>query len=281
MTGYYMVRSFDHAGYYETRLIMMLVAFGVACYALRRKRDPRYFVMLISGVFFQGLMEYILQATGLRGAGYHFSVFGISMSGVWANLFQGLAEGAIFSLMAFWFVDLKTGENPAISWKGFVAAYALIVALSAVVGVLAAGQPITSPRPMFGTATVWWLAGTAGPALLLGAWKHGLRYVGYFFIGLFIYSFVTFEPLQILGARYIGVRTSTGGLEPAPFLAQAGIMLYSHIVEVSAQKMHYFAVPFALGLLPPASLSPAERLHLLLANGKMRVLDVPPSARKP
>ena len=67
MTNYYMVRSFDHAGYYETRLIMMLVAFGIAFYALRRNRDSRYLVVLISGVLFQGLMEYILQAMGLRG----------------------------------------------------------------------------------------------------------------------------------------------------------------------------------------------------------------------
>ncbi len=161
--NYYMVRTFDHAGYYETRLIMMLVAFGIAIYALRRKGDSRYFVVLATGVFFQGLMEYILQVTGLRGAGYHFSVFGIQMSGVWANLFQGLAEGAIFSLMAFWFVDLKTAGTAALSWKAYVAVYALIVALSSVVGVLARGQPITSPRPMFGITTVWWLAGTAGP----------------------------------------------------------------------------------------------------------------------
>ena len=246
---WYMLRSFDHAGYYETRLIMLLAAFGVALYALLRKRDARYFVVLISGVFFQGLMEYILQVMGLRGAGYHFSVFGIAMSGVGANLFQGLAEGAIFSLMAFWFVDLKTGGGRAPSWKAYAAMYALIVALSVVVGVLAAGRPITSPRPMLGTATAWWVAGTAGPALLLGAWKRGLRYVGYFYIGLFIYSFLTFEPLQILGARYIGVRTPAGGFAPAPFLAQAGMMLYSHLLEVAAQKVHYFAVPFALGLI--------------------------------
>ena len=103
---------------------------------------------------------------------------------------------------------------------------------------------------MFGSATVWWVVGTAGPALLLAAWKGGLRYLGYFFIGLFIYSFLTFEPLQILGARYIGVHAPAGGFTPAPLLPQAWIMLYSHVVEVSAQKMHYFAVPFALGLTP-------------------------------
>ena len=172
------------------------------------------------------------------------------MSGVGANLFQGLAEGGDLQpdgILVPGFKDQWQRQCP--SWKAFVTVYALIVALSCVVGVLAAGQPITSPRPMFGATTVWWVVGTAGPALLLAAWKRGLRYLGYFFIGLFIYSFVTFEPLQLLCARYIAIRTSAG-FAPAPFLAQAGIMLYSHIVEVSAQKMHYFAVPFALGLLP-------------------------------
>ena len=249
MTSYYMVRSFDYAGYYETRLIMMLVAFGVAFYFLRRKQDSRYLVMLVSGVFFQGLMEYILQLTGLRGAGYHFSVFGITMSGVAANLFQGLAEGAIFSLMAFWFVDLKTGGNERVSRSAYLAVFGLIVVLSCVVGVLAAGRPITSPRPMFGSTTAIWLVATAGPAILLAGWKHGLRYLGYFYVGLFIYTVITFEPLHLLGARYIGEPSVSGGFVPVPLPAQAVVMLYSHLVEVAAQKVHYFAVPFALGLL--------------------------------
>ncbi len=243
-----MLRRFDHAGYYETRLILVLVAFAVAFYALRRNRDSRYFVMLASGIFFQGMMEYLLQVTGLRGSGYHFSVFGISMSGPWANLFQGLAEGAIFSLMAFWFLDLKTGKT-APPWKAYAAVYALIVMLACVVGVLSRGQPVTSPRPMIGIATLWWLAGTAGPALLLCAWRRGLRSLGIFYIGLVIYSILTFEPLHILGARYIGEPEPSGVLQPAPFLAQALMMLYSHLIEVAAQKTHYFAVPFALGLI--------------------------------
>jgi hypothetical protein len=203
----------------------------------------------VSGVVFQGVMEYILQVTGLRGSGYHFSVFGISMSGAWANLFQGLAEGAIFSLMAFWFVDLKTGGTTAPPWKVYAAVYALIVVLSCVVGVLSQGKPITSPRPMFGKTTGLWLLGTAAPALLLGAWRRGLRYVGLFYAGLFIYTVLTFEPLQILCARFIGERDPSGTLGPAPLVAQAGMMLYSHLIEVAGQKMHYFAVPFALGLI--------------------------------
>ena len=171
MTNYYMLRSFDHAGYYETRLILMFVALGLAYHALRRKQDSRYLVMLISGVFF-----------------------------------QGLAEGAIFSVMAFWFLDLKTSGNPSASRTAYLSVLALIVLLSCVVGHLSRGQPITSPRPMFGMTTVIWFLSTAGPAIILAAWRGGLRYLGYFYIGLFIYNVVTFEPLHILGATSMSVR---------------------------------------------------------------------------
>ena len=249
MTTYYMLRSFDHAGYYETRLILMLVAAGLAYHALRRKQDARYLVMLISGIFFQALMEYVLQVTGLRGPGYHFSVFGVSMSGIGANLFQGFAEGAIFSVMAFWFVDLKTSSKPAAPRAAYLAVLALIVVLACVVGYLSRGQPITSPRPMFGVVAVYWLLYTAGPALVLSAWRHGLRYLGYFYIGLLIYNVVTFEPLHILGARYIGERSPSGGFVAAPMPAQMLVMFCSHLIEVAAQKTHYFAVPFAIGLI--------------------------------
>jgi hypothetical protein len=248
MTSYYMLRSFDHAGYYETRLILMFVAMALAFHALRRKQDSRYLVMLISGVFFQALMEYILQVTWMRGPGYHFSVFGVSMSGMGANLFQGFAEGAIFSVMAFWFVDLKTGANP-VSPTAYRSVLALIALLSCVVGYLSRGRPVTSPRPMLGMVTLFWLLSTAGPAIVLATWRRGLRYLGYFYIGLFIYSVVTFEPLHILEARYIGQRSPSGTFAAAPIPAQIVLMLVSHLIEVAAQKMHYFAVPFAMGLI--------------------------------
>ena len=260
MTKYYMLRSFDHAGYYETRLILMAVAFAAAFYFLQRRQDARYLVVLISGIFWQAQMEYTLQTMGLRGAGYHFSVFGIAMSGAAANLFQGFAEGGIFSLMAFWFVDLVTGRNDARSRNGYLAVFSLIVGLSCLVGFLAAGRPVTSPRPMFGSTTVIWTAATVVPSVLLAAWRRGLRYLGYFYIGLLIYSVLTFEPLHILGARYIGQRNSSGGLAAAPWLAQVGVMLYSHLVEVAAEKVQYFAVPFALGLIPFHDVSPIRTM---------------------
>ena len=151
--------------------------------------------------------------------------------------------------MAFWFLDLKTSGNPSASRTAYLSVLALIVLLSCVVGHLSRGQPITSPRPMFGMTTVIWFLSTAGPAIVLAAWRGGLRYLGYFYVGLFIYSVVTFEPLHILGARYIGQRSPSGLFVAAPMLAQIFVMLYSHLIEVTSQKIHYFAVPFAMGLI--------------------------------
>ena len=253
MTGYYMLRSYDRAGYYETSLVIIFVALAIAFYFLRRKHDSRFLIMFISGVCFQAIMEYILQTGGARGAGYHFSMFGLSLSGIGANLFQGISQGGIFSLMAFWFVDLKTGGDNPQSRKVFLAVYGLIVAQGCVVGLLAAGQPITSPRPMFTPVTGIWLAATVIPAVLLAAWKRGLRYLGYFYIGLFLYCVLALGTLQVFGARYIGQRSPSGALVAAPLAMQAVMMLYSFVFEVAGEKLHYLAVPFAMLLTDPVS----------------------------
>lgn len=248
MMPYYMVRSFDHAGYYETRLILMLIAVSVALIFKIKRGDNRYLVILLSGVFWQALMEYLLQSRGMRGSGYALSVFGVQLSGVAANVFQGCAEGGILSLMAFWFVDLIRGGNRAGSRNGYLAVCGLIIVLACVVGYLASGRPITSARPMFGGSGYVWRLATSVPAILLMIWSRGLRYLWYFYIGLMVYVLITFEPLHILGARYIAIRTPQG-FTAAPLWPQIGVMLYSHLVEVAGGKIHYFAVPFALGLV--------------------------------
>jgi PPOX class probable F420-dependent enzyme len=51
-TNFFVVRSFDHACYYETRLILVAVAVGMAAYRALRGRNYRYLVMFCSGVFF-------------------------------------------------------------------------------------------------------------------------------------------------------------------------------------------------------------------------------------
>jgi hypothetical protein len=63
-----------------------------------------------------------------------------------------------------------------------------------------------------------------------------------------IYIILTFEPLHILGARYVGLRAGDQ-VVTAPFAMQVLIMGLSHLWEVAGGKVHYFAVPFALGLV--------------------------------
>ena len=69
MTRHYMLRSFDHAGYYETRSLLALLALGIALYFWTKRRDARYLVMFVSGVVFQAFLEWYLQSGGARGAG--------------------------------------------------------------------------------------------------------------------------------------------------------------------------------------------------------------------
>ncbi|MBK6795442.1 MAG: hypothetical protein IPG76_01205 [Acidobacteria bacterium] len=125
----------------------------------------------------------------------------------------------------------------------------IIVLLAGMVGMMARGMPITSPRPMFGSVALLSNSITIVIAVLLAWWKGGLRYLGLFFIGLLIYVVLTFEPLHIFGARYIGVRDASGQFAAAAWLPQVAVMLWSHIFEVAAGKIHYFAIPFALGLI--------------------------------
>jgi hypothetical protein len=258
--NYYMVRSFDHAGYYETRLLLMVVGLLVAG---RRalQGDRRYLVLFGSGVVFQALLEGLIRLLGLRGPGYRLSVFGVILHPALATLFQGCAEGGILSLMSFWFADLVQGaaaEGQARRWLPYLGVCALIVALATYVGWRAGGQPITSPRPMFVPSAVLttdttivanifllWLV-TAGLGNDHGT---GFRWLGWYVVGAVIYSVLTFEPLHLLGARYIAVQRPDKTFAPAPMPAQAGVMAWAHVVEFAAGKMHYFVVPYVLGLV--------------------------------
>lgn len=245
-----MLRSFDHAGYYETRLILMLVVLGVAgCFAVR-KRDFRYLVMFASGAVFQAWMEYSLQRSSLRGANYSLSVFGLTLSPLLRQIFQGCVEGGTLSVMAFWFVDLRgalNGKGP--DFRVYLSVCALIVVLATVVGWLSVGQPISSPRPMFTTSRVLMIGAYILGSVLLCWWRGGLRQLGYFYLGLLIYIVLTFEPLHAMAARYIGVRAADGQVVKASFPLQIMIMSLSHVWEVAGGKIHYFAIPFAVGLL--------------------------------
>ncbi|MGH9841736.1 MAG: hypothetical protein ACREEM_23530 [Blastocatellia bacterium] len=249
---FFLVRSFDHAGYYETRLILMVIGFGVALYYARRRRDQRYLVMFASGVFFQVLLEVILQALGLRGRNFSLSVFGMTLPRTVAVIFQGMTEGGILSLMSFWFADLCfVSQGDKAKRRVYLVMCGLIVVLACVVGYVASGRPISSPRPMFSPValilSVVTVLSVLLPMLVKGG--EGLRYVGWWYLGAVVYVVLTFEPMHLLGARYVAVRDSSGQFVAAPLLWQVLLILYSHLYEVAGSKIHYFAVPYLLGLL--------------------------------
>lgn len=75
-----MIRTFDHAGYYETRLILMAISLAVACYFAYYKRDRRFLLMFASGAVLQMIIEYVLQFGGLRSGVHTISIFGARIS---------------------------------------------------------------------------------------------------------------------------------------------------------------------------------------------------------
>ncbi|MBK7601615.1 MAG: hypothetical protein IPJ07_25045 [Acidobacteria bacterium] len=59
-----MLRTFDHSGYYETRLILMVISITVAIYMLYNRKDRRYLLIYLSGILFTTIGEFLLQKTG-------------------------------------------------------------------------------------------------------------------------------------------------------------------------------------------------------------------------
>lgn len=245
---YFVLRTFDHAAYYETRLILMVISLAIAGYFFYYKRDRRFLLIFASGVLFQALMEYALQRQGLRGDNYSFSVFGVRLPGVVGPLFQGLVEGSIVSVFAFWFADLRAARPKAKEWWPFYGLCALIVVLALVVGFVARAQPPTSVRPMSVSSPILIVAAIIFISLFIAWRKDDLPALANFYGGLLLYALLTFEPLHILGARYIGA-TAGNQIVAATVPMQIVIMLLSHVFEFAGGKLHYFMIPFALGLL--------------------------------
>ncbi|MGH9848155.1 MAG: hypothetical protein ACREEM_56450, partial [Blastocatellia bacterium] len=79
-------------------------------------------------------------------------------------------------------------------------------------------------------------------------WPDGLQYMPEKVIGK-VYAVLTFEPMHLLGARYIAVRDPAGQFVAAGLPWQVLLILYSHFYEVAGPKLHYLAVPYMLGLL--------------------------------
>jgi hypothetical protein len=263
---YYMTRTFDHAGYYETRLLLAILAIAVATWFWRKENDRNYWIMLLSGVFFQGALEWLLGLAGMRGADYSLTVFGLELRSMAAHLVQGVAEGGILCMMSYWFLDIVRRPRDKRRWRGYLAACGLIVILASTVGYLARGHEISSPRPMFGLSTTVLIFNFVLLAALVITWFKGadaFYYLGLWFAGCFVYVVLTFSTLQIWGARFIAERAADGSFVAASPSEQFWYMLYSHLFEVAGGKIHYFVIPFALGLmaLPRSRGNPELRIE--------------------
>ena len=247
--NYWMVRTFDHAAYYETRLILSAVCLALACYFAYYKRDRRYLIAFASGAILQALTEYLLQWNGLRGVDYTLWLFGRSLPFALRPIYQGLTEGGAVALFAFWFADLRAARAKANAWLPFAGLCLLVLALSLIVGMIDRRQPITSIRPMFETPLIFGVTGIIF-ASLFPAWRRGaFAALAGFYGGLVLFALLNYEPLQMLGARYLGV-LAHGRVAQVAGMPQYGVMLLSHLFEAGGGKLHYFLIPFVLGLLP-------------------------------
>jgi hypothetical protein len=248
---YLMTRSFDHAGYYETRLVLMVLCLAIAVYFFKTRRDPRYLLMFFNGAFWQASMELTLKLFGLRGAGFSISIFGFGLPPALTWIFQGLAEGGVLCMMSFWFLDLYLSRGSRRGeWAYYAGMCVLVVLLSCIVGVLALGEDVSSRRPMFAPLSVVLTAYVIMISVIIVGLKRGssFRYLWIYFVGCFLFFVLKRQPTHFLGARYIGESAADGGFAVASLGKQFWLMLYSHI-NVAAGKIHYFVIPYALGLL--------------------------------
>lgn len=241
-----MLRTFDHTGFYETRLILLVIGLAVAGYFFYYKRDRRFLILFASGALFQTVMEYALQTQGQRGADYHVMIFGTRLPTFIAPLFQGVTEGGIFAVFAFWFADLRMARPKMKERWPFYALCAVVLGLSVVAGVAARNQAVTSVRPMSNSVSILLVSAIIFISLAIAWQKDDLSTLANFYGGLLLFSFLTYEPLHILGARYIAADVG-GQAVQASFPAQILMMFLSHVFESAGGKLHYFMLPFLLG----------------------------------
>lgn len=246
---FWMIRTFDHAGYYETRLILMAISLAVACYFAYYKRDRRFLLMFASGAVLQMIIEYVLQFGGLRSGVHTISIFGARISPFLGPVIQGFTEGSVVAMFAFWFADLRSSHAKLKRWLPLIALGAVVVVLAFAAGSVARHQPITSARPMFASLSVFAVTTVIFVSLFIAWRKDALPSLANYYAGILVFAILNYEPLHLMGARYIGVMQSGAQFAAAPMPAQAAVMLLSHLYEAAGGRLHYFIIPLALGLV--------------------------------
>jgi hypothetical protein len=251
---YLMLRTFDQAGYYETRLILTLISLAVAAYFLYYKRDRRYLLIFASGVLLQTLTKFGMQWIGVRNTEPAIMFFGTIVPVAVTPLVQGISEGGIVSLFAFWFADLRAAGARPKEWGPFYGLCALVAALSFLVGVAASGHSVTSARPIFAPASILAVTVIIFVCVMIAWRQNDISPLVWFYAGLLLFALLTYEPMHAMGVRYIGIPNGPNGPNGTSFVAaplslQIVIMLLSHLFEVAGGKLHYFMLPYAFGLL--------------------------------
>lgn len=247
-----MIRTFDHSGYYETRLILMAVNLLIACYFFYYKRDRRFLLMFGCGAILQTIIEYILQLNGLRSEAHSISLFGAPISPFSGPVVQGLTEGSAIAMFAFWFADLRSSQAGMKLWLPLIFLSAIIAGLAFIAGSVARQSLISSARPMSAPLSIFAVTAVIFVSLWISWRRDALPALANYYAGLLLFAVLNYEPLHAMGARYIGVAFGAQTdlqFAAAAMPAQIIAMLLSHLFEAAGGKLHYFIIPFALGLV--------------------------------
>jgi len=242
---YLMLRNFDQSGYYETRLILLMISLAIAAYFQYYKQDRRFLMMFCIGAGLNVVGKFGVLAGELNSIAPAM-IFGLTMPPTVALICQGIFEGGIISVFAFWYADLRSAKAKPKEWRPFYGLCAIVLILSLVTGIASRGRAITWERPIFAPYLILIITIIIFGSLMIAWRKNDLTSIACFFAGLLLFAFVNYEPLHWLGSRYIGESGNS-----APVAAGAGaqivIMFLSHIFEAAGGKLHYFMLPYALG----------------------------------
>lgn len=245
---FFIVRTIDHAVYFETRLVLLFALLGLAIFQQLSRRENRYLVILLSSVVMTALVEYLFMAVGLRGPGYAISLFGHTLPHLLVPPALGLLDGSTYGVMALWFADLRMSRAGAREWLGYLAFTLLVLGLSVFTGMQTHELPITGARAVFGAFPIAIITTIIFFSLLI-AWKReALPFLANFYAGLILFSVVNLEPLHLLGSRYVGQSIDLR-IVAAPLKWQVIIMPLSHIYESSGGRLHLLTVALAFGLI--------------------------------
>ncbi len=186
---FWMIRTFDQSGYYETRLILLAINLLIACYFVYYKRDQRFLLMFVSGAILQTIIEYTLQFSELRGNVHNISIFGSRVSPFVGPVIQGFTEGSAIAMFAFWFADLRHSQAKLKRWLPFIGLGVAVVVLASIAGSVAPRyRPISSARPMFEPLAIFAVTAVIFVSLWISWRRDALSALANYYAGILLFA---------------------------------------------------------------------------------------------